>query len=174
MDLNALLTIIFCNQRDDLYFVFKFRKISKVCKNISEYWLTELFDSKFLRNVKITQFKNLRKLQCDNNIIDNDLQQLKFLTKLEINRNISDNGIKHLHLKTLYIQCNCILSKEIAHIHLYTFNTTDVEKILTNGTMKFKITNNGIKDSDLHVLYINGYLKISKMGFYKSNSKLIK
>lgn len=148
-----ILTLVFQHNRHDMKFVTKFRKISKRCKEISEYWLTELTDIWYIINIDFTRFKNLRKLTCPNGITDKELQQLPHLTYLDTyyNREITDEGIKHLKLETLIIS---------------TFNANHCAKITNEGikNMPLKhldiscnptITNAGIKHFNLNILSIS-------------------
>src|SRR5438105_3136356 len=99
-----VLSLIFLNQKHDLRFVFKFRKICKWSKSYSEEWLTDILNNSFLDNVDITVFKNLRKLQCSDAITNEQLQQLHNLVYLNISdtKLITNDGIKHLNLHTLF------------------------------------------------------------------------
>lgn len=186
---RELLTIIFCNQRSNLLFVLKFRKISKICKDISEYWLTEVHDSRFTKIVNIARFKNLRKLQCANNTTNTDLQQLMFLEELDLNFNdlITDVGLKHLNLNCLVANYNGVLTDEgIKHmINLQRLMIAMCTKITDNGLknlqLKFldcsgtRITNKGIAHMNLQVICAIGCPHITKDGIkYMNNCRLIK
>src|SRR5438132_9403249 len=106
MEVFNIFWVVFINQRHDLVFVFKFRKICKKCKSYSEEWLTEINDYRYLMNVNVACFKNLRILNVTHcrNITDDSIKELKNLHTLYISyMNITDAGIKELkNLHTLY------------------------------------------------------------------------
>lgn len=146
----SLLTIIFINQRHDLKFVTKFRNISKKCREISEYWLTEILESKFVDYVDISSFKYLRSLNLCQCIINKDLMiNFPQLTYLDFGYNqlITDENIKTLtNLTTLKFK--------------YSDVTDDAINKLTNLTnLHFYgnklISDNSIKElTSLRKLYI--------------------
>lgn len=168
--MDQILTILFQNQRNDLRFVFKFRKISKKCKEISEYWLTEFLHPPFLINLDITKFKNLRKFKCGEDTTDLELQQLKHLIYLDtngcLNHNISNEGIKHLNLEYLDIfYNNRITNVGIQHMNLHTLDLRYNGYCRTICKPDSLITDEGIKHmTNLRVLYINGYCGITNEG----------
>lgn len=158
-NINNLLTIVFQNQQYDLYFVFKFRKISKKCKEISEYWLTEILNQRFLWTIDVTQFKNLKKIMISHNITDHDLSQLKHLTYVYVfnNNSITNQGFKYLNLTTLILNDSACSVDGIQHMtnlkslslrnyyyifdkDLQSLNLTDLDISFNNS-----ITDEGIK-----------------------------
>lgn len=156
MDQLSFLTIIFCNQQHDVEFVFKFRTISKQCKDIANYWLTELIDTKGMHNVDIKQFKNLRKFSCTDETTDEDLQKLKYITHLQLAKQISDEGIKHLKLKEISaIGKYSLLASSMGVFQI--FNKSDL-------IWRYQVTDNLIHYTDLYYLYANGYTKITRNG----------
>lgn len=175
---SQIFTLTFINQRKDLRFVFKFRKISKFCKSYSEEWLTIIDDKYFLRNVDVTQFKNLQKLKCSINITDKDLQQLHKLKWLKLPRfsNVTNDGISHLDLDALYISENSyITDAAITKMNLTTLITKDVG--ITNAGIAHmtklrklgcrtnpRITDEGIKHRQLYYLNANNNPHITDAG----------
>lgn len=139
--MDHLFITIFINQRDDLKFVFKFRKVCKTFKNISEEWLTELVDAKYLFDVDVAQFRNLRKLQCNDIMLNKTIRQLNQLTYLDafFCRWLNDAGIKNLKLTTLISSGYSYLITDDGIKHM------NLEELCVNGNLT--ITDNGIKKS---------------------------
>lgn len=96
--MDILLPIIFCNQRDDLTFVSKFRRLSKKCINIANYWIIVISETNFLKVINIQVFTNLQRITCTNNLTDDDLRHLDKLTHLNASNNIkiTNKSISHL------------------------------------------------------------------------------
>src|ERR671938_233009 len=94
----TVLQLVFITCRSDLHFIFKFRKICRTCKNISEEWLTEISDNRFLKQVEVSCFRNLKVLVCSDDITDKSVQHLTSLTSLDAcdNDEITDKSVRHL------------------------------------------------------------------------------
>lgn len=137
--ITQVFTIVFCNQQHDLDFVFKFRKICKKCQKISEYWLSEILDERYLANVDITKFKNLKKLQCSMTINDSNLRQLRHLVHIDLhyNKKITANGILHLNIDKLelYAKENHTIDK----IMEYAISIQNINKLLMNISSIYKL-----------------------------------
>jgi hypothetical protein len=121
--MNFILELVFLICQYDLVFVSRFRELSKECKKFSETWLTEITDPKFLRNIDVSIFINLKRLKCDRYVTDQQLQKLRHIVDLDISgySKVTDNGIIHLKLHTLNASHNRhITDKGIAHMNLHT------------------------------------------------------
>lgn len=187
MDIYNLLTIVFQNCQDDLLFVFKFRKISKRCKIISEFWLTSINDPKYLYNVDIGKFKNLTVLECGMLVPtkDRDLRKLKKLQHLGLrcNQTITNDGIKNmtsltsLNIQRYYGIDNCIGNAGLKKLNLNTLNISLNPRISDRGiehmtNLKYlfvdgrnsNITNTGLRNLNLYYLSANNNDKITNEG----------
>src|SRR5437868_6225339 len=96
--INIVLQLTFITCQYDLSFVSKFRRINKFCKACSEEWLYEISIPMFLKHLKVSQFRNLRKLICSNEITDESLYHLTSLTYLNILSGslITDQSLRYL------------------------------------------------------------------------------
>lgn len=151
---NFALSIVFLNQRHDLDFVFKFRKISKWCKSYSEEWTIEIMDYMYLQNVDVGQFKNLKKVQCGRSTCDSMIQNLKHLEVLDLdwNGDITDVGVKNLKLEKLV--GNYLLTNESIK------NMTTLKDLTLTGNCPV---------SDIGLLNLNLYSLNANMGGHISH-----
>lgn len=194
MDIYNLLTIVFQNQQLDLSFVFKFRKISKRCKVICEYWLRAIDDRQFLDNVRIVDFRNLLRLQCSERLLGKDIEKLTKLThlKLGLNQNIVDSNIKSLtnliclDISNFWGNIPKITNNAVKQLKLKVLNvndnnsiTDDAINLMTTLECLFANGNSGITDKgllklNLYIISANWNTKITNKGIeHMSNLKSI-
>lgn len=167
---TLILQLIFISKRNDLLFLFKFRRINKVCKSITEECTIDLrkmllpnklyYEVIFLNKVNARHFRNLRKLDCPKNMKDADLQLLPNLTYLNINRcyHITDEAIKFMKLEELYAcDCKLITDRYIRNMPL----------LILDAGGESGITDDGIIDLRLKHLWVIGNKNITDKGLKK-------
>lgn len=114
------LTVIFNLNKHDYDFNFSFRKLCKLCKNISEYWTVSMMDVKYQNNVDILKFSNLKKLEYNGNLNVLVSSKLKYL-------------------KTEQFDCDIFNKMNLYSLHYTNFkNKIDIN---INGLYKLTIIN---------------------------------